>query len=167
MKLDLGCGKNKKEGFTGVDSIAFDGVDVVADLREPWQWEDGSVDEVHCSHTLEHLAWPERVHFFNELYRVLKPGAKATIVIPHWTSARYYGDPTHKEPFSEFGFYYLNKEWRGSNAPHTGYTCDFDSTWGYSLHPALGSRNQEFQQFAVQWYKEACTDIIATVTRRA
>jgi len=167
LKLDLGCGANKKEGFTGVDCIAFDGVDVVADLREPWKWEDNSVDEAHASHTLEHLTWPERVHFFNELWRVLKPGAKTTIVIPHWNSCRYYGDPTHKEPMSEFAFYYLSKDWRKGNAPHTDYTCDFDATWGYSLHPALAARNTEFQQFAIQWHKEACQDIIATVTKKA
>ena len=77
LKLDLGCGPRKREGFTGVDAIKFDGVDLVQDLRKPWQWEDGSVEEVHCSHFLEHLTGFERVHFFNELYRVLHKEDKA------------------------------------------------------------------------------------------
>ena len=33
MKIDLGCGKNKKEGFIGVDQYAMEGVDVVLNIR--------------------------------------------------------------------------------------------------------------------------------------
>lgn len=183
MKLDLGCGSRKQDGFTGVDAIAFEGVDIVADLRKDWSFaEDNSVDEAYCSHFVEHLTGLERVHFCNELYRVLKPGAKATLIAPHWSSCRAYGDFTHQwPPISEFWFYYLSKEWRlgdpakniAPNAPHTditynpqGYNCDFVATWGYSIHNAIQSRNQEAQQFAVNFYKEAVQDIIATLTKR-
>ena len=31
-KLDIGCGKNKKEGFHGVDQYKMDGVDTVCNL---------------------------------------------------------------------------------------------------------------------------------------
>lgn len=180
VKLDLGCGTNKREGFIGVDSIAFEGVDIVADLNERWPFEDQSVDEVHSSHTVEHLTAEQRVHYVNELYRVLKVGAKATIICPHWASCRAYGDPTHQwPPISEFWFYYLSREWRlgGKNnppqAPHTdikywdkGFDCDFEATWGYGVHPNIQTRNQEFQEFAVNYYKEAVQDIHATLTRR-
>src|SRR5688572_13911022 len=99
IKLDLGCGPNKKEGFLGVDSIKFKGVDVVFDLATGrWPWKDNSVSEAHASHFVEHLDAKERTHFVNELYRVLKPGATAQIIVPHWASQRAYGDPTHKWP---------------------------------------------------------------------
>lgn len=178
IRIDLGAGKNKKEGFIGVDSISFEGVDVVCNVgKDRWPWDDSSVDEAHCSHLLEHLTnldgkW-ERIHFFNELYRVLKPGAKCQLVIPHWCSNRYYGDPTHKEPFSEMGFYYLDKTWRASNAPHTdaefnpnGFNCDLQATWGYSLHGHLTTRNAEYQQHALQFWKEAASDTIATLVKK-
>ena len=187
LRIDIGCGVNKrKDGdWIGVDKIAFDGTDVVCDLAtEKWPWKDLSVEEANCSHFLEHLTnlndrW-ERVHFFNELYRVLKFGAKCTLVLPHWASNRYYGDPTHKEPFSEMGFYYLSREWRlgnaekglGANAPHADvkfnpkmYDCNFIATWGYSMNPSIQSRNSEYQQFALQNYKEAATDMIATLVK--
>lgn len=206
LKLDIGCGKNKKEGFYGLDLIDFPGVDIVADLRKPrwitarlpeelkprmegvqaivtgppqaWGFLDNSVDEVHCSHFLEHLTnlndkW-ERVHFFNELYRIMKLGATAHLVFPHWASTRFYGDPTHKEPFSEMGFYYLTKKWRvtDNNAPHAdiefnpnGYSCDFDATWGYSLHQSLHARHQDHVQYALANFKEAAQDIMATLTK--
>jgi len=175
MKLNLGSGKSKVEGFTNVDSIAFEGVDVVHDLTVyPWPFEDGSVEEVLCSHFLEHLAARERVRFVNELHRVMVKGAKAQIIAPHWCSCRAYGDMTHQwPPVSEFWFYYLKKEWRDVNAPHDdsefnpeGYSCDFDATWGYSVNPSLYARNSEFQQFAMSNYKESANDILASLTKR-
>lgn len=178
IKLDFGCGPNKQVGFLGVDSISFPGVDVVLNVgTDKWPWEDDSVDEAYASHFLEHLTnlnekW-ERTHFFNELHRVLKKGAKCTLIFPHWASNRYYGDPTHKEPFSEMGFYYLSKEWRSTQAPHTdikffekGYSCDFEATWGYSMKPELLSRNQDYQNFALSNYKEAAQDIHATIIKK-
>ncbi len=168
LKLDLGCGINKKEGFLGVDARKFKGVDKVADLTKKWPWKTGSVDEVHCSHTVEHFTAKERIHFVNELYRVLKPNAKATIVVPHWASQRAYGDLTHQwPPVSEFWFYYLDKTWRATNAPHNdGYTCDFNVTWGYGMREDLLSRNQEYQNHAMANFKEVLTDTIATFTKK-
>lgn len=186
MRIDIGCGKNKKEGFFGVDAMSFEGVDLVLDLTKrklfkpgddfykawnnpefvAWPWEDGSVSEVHCSHFIEHLEWPERVHFFNELYRVLQKDGTCQLILPHWNSERYYGDPTHKSPFSEMAFYYLSKEWRKGNAPHVGYTCDFECTWGWGVRQDLQQRNQEYQQFALQNYRGAATDLISTLKKR-
>lgn len=166
MKIDIGCGKNCQEGFEGIDALDF-GQKHVHDIREGIPFEDNSVEEVHCSHFIEHLTWPERVNFINELYRVMQDGSKCTLILPHWCSCRYYGDPTHKEPMSEFAFYYLSKAWRVDNAPHVGYTCDFEVTWGYSMNPVIHTRNQEYQQYAMSNFKEAITDIHATLIKKA
>lgn len=177
FKLDIGCGKKKQPNFVGIDLIPFDGVDHVFNAgRDKWPFDDGCVDEAYTSHFVEHLTALERVHFCNELYRVMKPGAKCTLIVPHWSSARAYGDPTHQwPPVSEFWFYYLSRKWRldDGNAPHTdasnwehGYSCDFECTWGYGMHPTLHARNTEYQQFALNFYKEAVQDIHATLTKR-
>lgn len=167
-KLDLGCGKNKREGFTGVDSRDFPGVDQVVDLTKTWPWESDTIEEVNASHVVEHFTATERIHFANELCRVLVKGGKATVVVPHWASCRAYGDLTHQwPPVSEFWFYYLSKDWRAANAPHNDfYTCDLECVWGYSVHPTLQPRNQEYQSYALQFYKEAAQDIICTMTKR-
>lgn len=165
VKLDFGCGRNVREGFTGVDKIKFPEVAVVLDIgNAKWPWKDNSVDEAHASHFIEHLTATERVHFVNELYRVLKPGATCQVIVPHWNSCRAYGDLTHQwPPVSEFWFYYLNPEWRKINAPHNDmYTCHFEVSWGYNLNQSLTTRNQEYQQFALQNYKESAQDLIAT-----
>ena len=167
LKLDLGCGKTPKDGFEGVDIIDF-GQPHKVDLTSKWPWADGSVEEVHCSHFAEHLTPPQRIHFVNELYRVLAPEGKCQLIVPHWASGRAYGDLTHQwPPVAEMWFYYLSKEWRESQAPHNvDYKCDFTVTWGYSLHPSLAPRNLEYQQNALQWYKEAAQDIVATMVKK-
>lgn len=188
MKLDFGCGKNPREGFDGVDRIDFGQKHVmsVAERVEhykgavnpdgssasywgykKWPWADETVEEAHASHFLEHLEPSERIHFVNELYRVLMPGGKCTLIVPHWASCRAYGDLTHKwPPVSEFWFYYLNKEWRAVNAPHNdGYDCNFEATWAYTLHPAIMGRNQEYQMHAIGFWKEAAQDLVATLTK--
>jgi hypothetical protein len=120
-KLDLGSGSKKKEGFHGVDQYKMDGVDTVLKIgTAKWPFADNSIEEAYSSHFLEHLTAQERVHFYNELYRVLKAGAKATIITPHWASNRAYGDPTHQwPPVAEMSFYYLKKEWRESSGIRT------------------------------------------------
>ena len=169
LKLDLGCGKNKRPGFIGVDIENFDGVDVQTNLGvAPWPWKDGSVGEVYCSHFLEHLNGEGRIHFFNELYRVLIPDGRAQLITPHWRSGRAYGDLTHQwPPVVEFFWYYLDKNWRAANAPHVPLKCDFNCTWGYSLSHPWNLKNQEAQQFAMNHYSEVMQDMICTAIKRA
>ena len=172
LKLNLGAGRSRMEGYLSVDEIPFEGLDVVADLRKPWPWGDNTVSDIHMSHVLEHFDGDERVHIFNEMYRVLIPGGKAYIITPHWSSQRAYGDFTHKwPPVSEFLYNYLWKEWRMANAPHNdiefnpkGYNCDFSFAGGYGLHQSILSWNVERQQYAQLWYKEACADTHMTIT---
>lgn len=175
LKIDIGCGPNKQKGHIGLDRIKFDGVDHVLELGyDPWPFKNETVDEAYTSHFVEHLDSVERVFFVNELYRVLKAEAKCKLIVPHWGGSRAYGDPTHKwPPMGEAWFYYLSREWRAKNAPHTdrehwihGFACNFEATWSYTLSPVLASRNLEYQQFAVNNYREAIGDIIATLTKR-
>ena len=55
-KLNLACGKNKIEGFFGIDKIMTPGlVDEVVDLTLfPWPIKSESTDEIICSHYVEH-----------------------------------------------------------------------------------------------------------------
>lgn len=97
LKLDLGCGPNKREGFKGADIRKFPGVDYVVDLtKTPWLWKKESVSEAHASHFVEHLTAEQRIAFCNELWRILVPGGTCQIIVPHWASCRAYGDLTHR-----------------------------------------------------------------------
>lgn len=169
LLLDLGCGGKKKDGHVGVDVRKTPAVDVVCDLaRERWPWADSTVDGVYCSHMLEHVPRMERVHFCNELWRVLKPGAQAQIVTPHWASPRAYGDVTHEwPPVTPWFWPYLNKEWRKLNGSHQDgmFDCDFDTTHGFSSAPRLNGMNADRVRYAVENFVDAADDMIATLVK--
>ena len=176
VKLDIGCGPNKKEGFIGIDQFPMEGVDVVMDVRkERLPYDDGSVDEIYASHFLEHLTALERVHLLNEAYRVLKHGGTMTVITPHWASNRAYGDFTHQwPPVSEFFYFYLSKAWRDTNAPHTdvnhwpqGYACDFDIVEiQHGVDQSAELRPGKFREMAGKHYRDYIFDLIVTLTKR-
>lgn len=168
-RLDLGCGTRKQQGFFGVDAMGFAGVDLVHDLRQPWPFADGSIEEIKCSHFLEHLTGYERIGFFNELYRVMKRGARATIITPHWSHERAYGDPTHAwPPVCRWTYSYLDKAWRDANAPHVAYSCDFEYVLAGKLDQDdwVLSKDDETKKVMMIRNINICAELIATLTKK-
>lgn len=187
LKLSLACGDNKPEGFKGVDIVKTDSTDYVQNLLEfPWkQFADNSVDEIECSHFVEHLPHGDGFHdpfmqFFDEIHRILKPAefdpnnpniaikGFARITCPYYSSMRAWQDPTHQRAISEASFLYLNKQWRIDNKlDHYPIECDFDFSYGYVLSPEWQNRSQEAQTFAIQHYINVVSDIQVTLTKRS
>jgi len=185
LKLDIGCGKNKKPGYIGIDQYKMDGVDIILDVgKDKLPFEDGTVVEIHSSHFLEHLTSKERCHFLNEAHRVLKKGKYdngvliegfAVIATPYCFSTRAYGDPTHQwPPIGEFFYYYLSKEWRDANAPHSdkkfnpeGYDCDFNTVnFNYTIPGHLVGRNDEYKYMVMSTQIEGKQDMIVTMIKK-
>lgn len=186
LKLSLACGQRKPEGFKGVDIAPAEGVDYIQDLLQfPWsQFADNSVDEIECSHFVEHIPHGNGYHdpffkFFDEIYRILKPAEFSpdnpniptkgfvNIVAPYYSSMRAWQDPTHQRAISEATFLYLNKEWRVANAlDHYDVHCDFDFSYGYAMNPEWQTRSQETQGFAMRNYINAITDIQVMLVKR-
>ncbi len=107
IKIDLGCGASKKPGFTGVDILKLDGVDIVHNLTIfPYPFEDNSVDEIWMDNVLEHLPNPMRV--VEELWRISKNATKITIAVPYFRSHYAYIDPTHVNFFGVNWFNYFD-----------------------------------------------------------
>ena len=144
MRLNLACGKNKIPGFYNVDISEEVKPDCITNLLKiPWKFkgmvtcadpaafeikilEDCSIEEIFCSHFLEHLG-DELIPFMDECYRVLKPGGLFRIRCPYYTSIRAWQDPTHKRPISEFLFYYFNAKQREQlGVAHYPIKSDFD-----------------------------------------
>jgi SAM-dependent methyltransferase len=117
LKLDLGCGNNKQEGFTGVDFKKTPAVDIVHDLfKFPWPFKDNSVEETFSSHFFEHVPGSIRGKLMDEVYRILIPGGKAVFITPYWSSMRSVQDFTHQwPPICETSYLYFNKGWREQN----------------------------------------------------
>ena len=99
MKLDIGCGKNKRVGFVGLDRVKMPGVDIVCNLdREKMPLQDNSVSEVYSMHFMEHVS--DLLTVMEEVWRVCEEGAKVTIAVPYFTSVGAFRDPTHRQFFT-------------------------------------------------------------------
>ena len=135
LKLNLGCGSRKMEGFVNVDCAEICRPDSVVDLEKiPWPWEDYSVDEIKLIHVLEHLGQQTEVFLgiIKEIYRICRDGARIEIVVPHPRSDYFLGDPTHVRPVSgdmlNLFNQRLNHEWAELGAANTplGLILDVD-----------------------------------------
>ena len=135
LKLNLGCGSWKVEGFLNVDSEPACEPDLVWDLEKvPWPFEDSCSQEILMSHVLEHLGRePESyLAIVRELYRVARPGANVFIVVPHPRHDSFLTDPTHVRPITADGLRMfskrLNRKWIEEGASNTplGVYLDVD-----------------------------------------
>lgn len=126
LRLNLGCSDRRIEGFTGVDIADGPEVDQIVDLEGPWPWSDSSVLEVRAHDVAEHIGDCQhcalhgfvcevcakgfkderyrhplgRIHFMNELHRVLAPGGTALVEVPSAAhGVGFITDPTHKTPW--------------------------------------------------------------------
>ena len=162
--LDLACGINKREGFIGID-LYGDVADIKHDLNiYPWPFEDDSVDEIFCSHYVEHVE--DLMKFFNECYRIMKVDAKMQIISPYYSSVRAMQDPTHKNFISEMSFLYYNKKWLEDNKlDHYPISCNFNYVYGYAFHPNWATRSEEARNFALIHYINVVTDIQVMMTK--
>ena len=97
-KLNLGCGNDIRPDYVNLDVSGLDGVDVVHDLNElPLPFEDGVFSEILCLDILEHVDYPP---LLKECHRILKPGGRLVVEVPHFSSNNNFVDPTHRNRFS-------------------------------------------------------------------
>jgi len=113
MKLNLGCGEVKHDGYINVDKYDIFEPDVVQDLEKfPWAFEDNSVDEIIMHHVLEHLGQTteEYMNILAELHRICKPDATIEIFVPHPYHYTFIGDPTHVRVITPEQFTLFDKD---------------------------------------------------------
>jgi len=126
IRLDIGCGKNKKEGYIGIDIDPRSNADIISSaLNLPF--DDSSVDEVHSTHLVEHFSPDEARIFFDEIYRVLKKDGKAFLKIDRdWSKRRLFKkDPTHKYRYSEKEIKNLTNKFRKAEVKDKIYFFNF------------------------------------------
>lgn len=126
MKLNLGCGSRKLEGFLNVDNSPHCDPDLLVDLEQlPWPFESGSASEIVLSHVMEHLGQAPAVYLgiVREIYRVCAPGALVRIAVPHPRHDDFITDPTHVRPITVQGLEMFskakNREWQAKGQAAT------------------------------------------------
>ncbi len=106
LKLNLGCGHKKINGFINVDVDKSCNPDLILDLEnEIWPWKDNSVEEVLLHHVMEHLGETKKqfFHIIKELYRVCHHEAQIQIVVPHYNHENFWHDCTHVRAVTPVG----------------------------------------------------------------
>ena len=183
IAVELGCGQTKQtiEFFqenmnitptkvVGVDIVKCEGVDIVHDLTKfPYPFKDESVDAIYTCHFQEHLDGEERIKFFNECYRILKPGGKTRHIHPYYKSVRAVQDPTHKwPPISENSYFYWDKNWRELNKlNHYPINCDFEFNIYYIWQdPTVANKNEETRFFMIDKYWNVVADMIVDMVKK-
>lgn len=97
-KLNLGCGKDIKQGWVNLDIAKLPGVDIVHDINKlPFPFRNEEFDYILCNDILEHV---EYIPIMKELHRIIKTNGILEIRVPHFSSRSNFMDPTHKKLFS-------------------------------------------------------------------
>lgn len=115
MKVLLGSGNQKEEGYLSLDISDKCGADIVADIREPWTWATELIEELKADNVMEHLSVEERISVMNEAWERMKPGGMFWIRVPlfkldadHISGA--FSDPTHKTFWTMETIDYFNQD---------------------------------------------------------
>lgn len=113
IRLNLGCGGDRREGYINIDYLPKTKPDIIADLDQYLPWQDNSIDEILCINILEHLKNP--VQFLIECHRILKPGAKLIFRVPLAGTFTLFNDLTHRNNFTPKTFKsrpYIEGQWK-------------------------------------------------------
>lgn len=108
-RLNLGCGRDRQDGFLNVDSVASVQPDLEWNLdRFPYPLPSDHFEEILALDVVEHLE--NLVGFLEECWRILRPGGVIRITTPHFSSANSFRDPTHRRHLSFFSFDYFTAD---------------------------------------------------------
>jgi len=110
QKLNLGCGQFKKVDYINVDIDFSTSPDITHNLDNfPYPFKKDYFDLIEGDHVLEHLKDPFKV--MKELHRILKPGGKLIIRVPHFSRGFTHAD--HKRGFNVSFPLYFNPDYKG------------------------------------------------------
>jgi GT2 family glycosyltransferase len=112
-------------GYTNV-SLGQAGSSDAVDLSRPWPWQDGAASEVRAWHVVERLT--DKIQTMNELWRILRHGGTAEIVLPTTEGAGAFQDPTHVSYWNRRSFLYYEdgSPYRERHATRYGIKARFE-----------------------------------------
>lgn len=103
IKLNIGCGYRKKEGFVNIDINKKVNPDLLLDIsKKKLLFKTNSVDYIYCDNVIEHLTESEIEFVMCEFHRVIRIGCEIKLIMPYKTSSgAFYW--RHKVFFGYYG----------------------------------------------------------------
>lgn len=125
LKINIGSGNERIDGFKNVDILNLPEVDFVCDISKGLPFEDNSVSEVYACHCLEHIK--NLPALMEELYRVCENRAVIKIKCPYFKSDGAFKDPTHVNFITEHTFDYFDRSIISkAKIPDYGFKCNLE-----------------------------------------
>jgi predicted SAM-dependent methyltransferase len=113
VRLNLGCGYRKLDGYINIDNRKEIEPDACVDIICGLPYSDSSIDEIIASDFLEHIPIGKVIFVMEEIWRVLKPNGIFESLTPSTDGRGAFQDPTHVSFWNKNSWlYYSNKEYR-------------------------------------------------------
>ena len=127
IKLEIGSGRAKLEGYITIDKDPLVGADICLDIektsepeialkiqeflkgKDPMGWENKGVDEIRAHHILEHLKPENKVKMMALFNYLLEVGGILDIEVPLFPHPASVQDPTHISFWCAESFKYFIK----------------------------------------------------------
>jgi predicted SAM-dependent methyltransferase len=113
MKINYGCGRQRKTDYVGIDQVQYiDGrgnqmVDKIVDVeKDVLPFEDNTVEHVIAENVFEHLG-DGFIFALNELHRVMQKDGRLVGMVPIAGTKVDFMDITHKRHFIIESFNYI------------------------------------------------------------
>jgi len=115
IKLNLGCGRNKVEGYENIDIDPTVKPDMLFDIVNNGltAWDDNSVDEIRAQDFLEHIPLGKTIFVIDEIYRVLKDGGRFEHFTPSTDGRGAFSDPMHLSFWNINSWFYFCPDMAG------------------------------------------------------
>jgi ubiquinone/menaquinone biosynthesis C-methylase UbiE len=172
MKINLGSGKKRFEGFKNVDDDPSVDPDFLVNLNtESLPFQDNSISEVKAHHILEHIG-DGFFFFLKELYRVCEHEAIIDVHVPHPRHDYFLGDLTHVRPITIENMRPLSKKWCDSqsyiNSSWSGLAnvlrVDFEIfEYSYKLDETFEKLYGNLGEEEVNWLARAMNNSISEI----
>lgn len=137
IKLNLGSGRRKQEGYVNIDNRESMNPDLRVDVTNGLPFEAGTVSEVRAYDFLEHIPIGKVVPLIEEVYRVLKPGGRFVSLTPSTDGRGAFQDPTHVSFWNRNSWHYYSaddcRELYGIKAKFKGTVQDLKSVGDESI----------------------------------
>lgn len=138
MKLNIGCGFKKLDGYINIDENEKWSPDIVRDVNKGLPFSDNTIDEIYSNHFVEHLE--DLVWFMQECHRVLKTNGRFIATFPPFPDIRIFSSPFHKRVLTRETFRFFTP---GYDSNETA-KLDFHFKW-------ISEKAQEYNEHTVDY----------------
>ena len=90
LKLHIGCGSKRIEGFVNIDCRYLPTVDEIQNAELLRSYKPNTVDLIYASHILEHFGRWRYKQVLQRWYEILKPGGVLRLAVPDFQSVCHH-----------------------------------------------------------------------------